>query len=327
MCSVIRVPSWIRTLGSPYSAFRCRRFRSALALALDFRRSLFFCATANAVAPVFLGAGIRTELLPGTSSITELEPVSTPLDWPDDTEAFRASCAAWNFCAPDMPPLELCELCRGVSDVLLMAEILLALLASRCRVTGGAMNSATGLCGRSRDGRGELSPGARLAPPEWAPTAAQVMLPRRGSCFWTSGIIPPSVISESWLTAMEVLRTSSSISAMVASSSSSGWSVMVTVGIHRFQSFQVSVFRRVRKTRDAGALILVQADTYHVASDMGMSGVEKSVLVAAMLTDVGRWTKDVNSSFDCGLVWGGWIKDQQGGRRAGLVLAVDRTWS
>ena len=85
---------------------------------------------------------------------------------------------------------------------------------------------------------------------------------------------------------MEVLRTSSSISATVASSSSSGWSVIVTREIHRFQSFQVSVLRRVRKTRDAGALILVHAETWNTAADEGMSGVEKSVFVAAMMAVV-----------------------------------------
>lgn len=173
------------------------------------------------------------------------------------------------------------ELLRDVS-----ADRLLALEANRCLVTAGATRPASEPLGASRDLRAcpddDDDGGARLAPPECAEIAPHARLPRREACGSGSGMAAPSVMSESRLTAIEVLRTSSSISASVASSSSSGWSVMVTRGIHRFQSFHVSVLRSVRNTSDAGALIIVHADTCQMASDMGMSGVEKSVLVAVI---------------------------------------------
>ena len=48
---------------------------------------------------------------------------------------------------------------------------------------------------------------------------------------------------------------------------------MVTLGTNRFQSLHVSLLRRVRNTRAAGAEIRVDAYVVKVAELAGMSGV------------------------------------------------------
>ncbi len=50
---------------------------------------------------------------------------------------------------------------------------------------------------------------------------------------------------------------------------------MVTRGTNLFQSLHVSLLRRVRKTRDAGAEICVEANVVNVAVPAGMSGVPR----------------------------------------------------
>ena len=151
-----------------------------------------------------------------------------------------------------------------------MPERRLALLTSRCLVTGGGLFGDAGPELRLPEAGGLSSPFISPLALRYASECSEV------------GMAAPSVISLSKLTAILVFLTSSSISASVASSSSSGWSVMVTRGIQRFQSFHVSLLRRVRKTSDAGALINVRAETWNVAVDCGISGVENSVFVGAI---------------------------------------------